>query len=139
MENYNKIGKISHNKYIIRDLNDLCDPNVIWEINNKIDNYLNNNLNNVNDESLFKEVSNYISRFIKYNEYLKEFDVQLPKNSNNYFIEVQNFLKAIKEKKVAETIIFDLTKQSTEIKDSLPKEYNDIEYVFLVLLQESQV
>lgn len=126
-ENYNKLGNLNHIGYITMELNELSN---MWEINNSIDNFLNNDLSNIKEENVYKEVSNYVSKLIKYRDYLKKYDVELPKNNGNYLKEVQDFLLKIKNNKVFENIIDELNIEYTNIKDQLPKEYLDIEYGF---------
>ena len=129
-ENYNKLGKITQIKKINRDFSELCDPIKMWEINNMIDNYFNNDLSNIKEDDLFKEVSAYISNFIKYNDLLKENGIDLPKSQGNYFKNVQSFLSNIKNNNIVEKVSNSLTADYNELKSNLPEEYNDIEYGF---------
>jgi len=61
---------------------------------------------------------------------LKEYGVQLPTLEGNYFKNVQTFLVEIKDKNVFEKISDRLKDKLTEISDSLPQEYRNIQYGF---------
>lgn len=130
LANYNKLGQINVNKKEMRELGELSSHEAMWEINNKIDNHLYNSFSNINEQELFKEVSSYVSKFIKYSDDLKKHGISLPTVEGNYYNNVQKFLLQIKTTDVLNKIADEIKEESSQLKSELPKEYNDIEYGF---------
>lgn len=129
-KNYNQLGVLNNIKTVLYDLEQL--KSNMWEVNNLVDNILYNPINVNKDDNTFRKISQYVSSFIKYKEYLQKFGIEFPRNNlgDDYYKNVETFLKTVSEKDVISHIMNSQNELYDNIKQQLPKEYLDISYGF---------
>ncbi len=127
--NYNKLGLISNNKKISREINELNE--IIPDLNDDISNYLNNPLIEENKKSeLFNKIAKNMSKFIPYKDYFKEVNVNLPERDSNidYVNNCNYFINNLISSNVFEKIFDIIDKENEQLVASLPQEYKNVSY-----------